>query len=53
MKDRSLARAVGLTRGDQKSTCVSCHTADTASVSPFDFTKAIQLVRHQKRAVTP
>lgn len=53
MVDHALAKAVGLLPGNQKSTCVSCHTADTASVTPFDFAKAIELVRHQKRVVTP
>ena len=53
MKDAALAKAVGLTAGDKKGTCVSCHTADTASVEPFNFTAALRAVRHSKGTKAP
>ena len=45
MRDAELAHAVGLVDPGQKS-CLACHTADTPSLSPFDFASKVKLIDH-------
>ncbi|OGQ90937.1 MAG: hypothetical protein A2289_26780 [Deltaproteobacteria bacterium RIFOXYA12_FULL_58_15] len=49
MRDRELARAVGLT--DPKAAhCMQCHTEGTPSIEPFDFEKMWPRISHGKEA---
>jgi len=45
MRDSELSRAVGLVDPGQKS-CLVCHTADSPSLSPFDFASKVKLIDH-------
>ncbi len=46
MRDVELARAIGLTSGGERGTCLRCHDQDTASILTFDFAKALLKVQH-------
>ncbi len=47
MRDRGLARAVGLTSGKERVTCNRCHTADSPRLRPFDIAAALKKVVHK------
>ncbi len=46
MRDRELARAVGLSSGAEPAVCARCHTADSARLIPFDYARALSKVQH-------
>ncbi len=46
MRDRKLARAVGLRSGGEPSVCYRCHTVDSALLRPFNVTEALKRIRH-------
>ncbi|MFO0724998.1 MAG: multiheme c-type cytochrome [Myxococcota bacterium] len=48
MKDKVLAKLLGL-EDIAKTTCAPCHTAETPSMTAFDFEKALPRVAHQIR----
>lgn len=48
MRDQELARAVGLVDPGEK-TCAACHTDSTPSLTRFDYTAKLQLIRHWKK----
>jgi hypothetical protein len=50
MRDVELAQAVGLRRGDEPVTCARCHTDDGPHVTPFDYARALEAVKHPKAA---
>jgi hypothetical protein len=45
MRDAELSHAVGLLDPGQKS-CLVCHSADSPSLSPFDFASKVKLIDH-------
>ncbi len=45
MRDRELARAVGLVDPGEKS-CLACHTESTPSLAKFDWAAKLPLIRH-------
>jgi formate-dependent nitrite reductase cytochrome c552 subunit len=45
MRDRELARAVGLADAGEKS-CLACHTESTPSLRPFAYAERLPLIRH-------
>lgn len=47
MRDRPLAGALGLKKGDSAAVCARCHTPDTPAILPFDIRRALPRVRHQ------
>jgi hypothetical protein len=47
MRDRELARAVGLVMPGEKE-CRACHDAQSPSLAPFDFARAVKLTAHGK-----
>ncbi len=46
MQDRNLASAVGFKRGSEEQMCRRCHTVDTPSLKPFDYSTALIQTRH-------
>ncbi len=48
MRDPELSRAVGLLDPGQKS-CLVCHSAQSPSLTPFDFAAKVKLIDHWSR----
>lgn len=45
MRDRELARAVGLAQPGEK-TCLACHTESAPSLTRFDYPRKLPLIEH-------
>lgn len=53
MKDRELARLVGLESIDRKVLCQKCHTASAPTIQPFDLDRKWELMAHGQDKRTP
>lgn len=48
MRDRELAKALGMRKGGTIETCARCHQRDTPAIRPFHYKDALPLVNHGK-----
>jgi hypothetical protein len=46
MRDRELARAVGLVAAPGEKTCLACHGEAAPSLTPFDHPRKLKLIEH-------